>query len=274
MKIPPHWVKEQTLIGERKLTLCGSSFESMEHARAQLEHKRALWQAYLANPAAHPSFISQLRALDMLPHEQEYHVTVTEPIAAQLNAANVITRNRYGSLVLNSQSLCFVDVDSFQDSLLRRLLGLRRSPELLLLQKVRSLCAEDSTLSARVYRTAHGWRVLLQGAGISPVSPRMEQLFHTLQADPLYRNLCRKQLCWRARLSPKPFHLGLPRFPFLTDSAQAPTQMAEWLALYEQKTSPFGVCRLLDSFGPSIESEILQLHDNQTRALIPDLPLR
>ncbi|MBE6435997.1 MAG: hypothetical protein E7030_07315 [Akkermansiaceae bacterium] len=274
MKIPPHWVKEQTLIGERKLTLCGSSFESMEHARAQLEHKRALWQAYLANPAAHPSFVSQLRALDMLPHEQEYHVTVTESIAAQLNADNVITRNRYGSLVLNSESLCFVDVDSFNDSLLRRLFGLHRSPELLLLQKVRSLCAEDSTLSARVYRTAHGWRVLLQGAGISPVSPRMEQLFDALQADPLYRNLCRKQLCWRARLSPKPYHLGLPRFPFLTDSAQAPTQMAEWLALYEQKTAPFGVCRLLDSFGPSIESDILQLHDTQTRALIPDLPLR
>ncbi len=274
MKISPHWVKEQMVICGRKLILCGSSFESMELARAQLEQKRALWQAYLANPASQPSFALHVRALEMLPHEQEYHVTVTEPIAAQLNADNVITRNRYGSLVLNTQTLCFVDVDSFQDSLLRRMFGLGRAPEQLLLQKVRSLCAADTTLSARVYRTAHGWRVLLQGEGISPVSPRMEQLFDALQADPLYRNLCRKQLCWRARLSPKPFHLGLPRFPFLTDSAQAPTQMVEWLALYEQKTAPFGVCRLLDAFGPSIESDILQLHDTQTRALTPDLPLR
>lgn len=274
MKIPPYWVKEQTHISGRKIMLCGSSYESMEHALMQLQQKRALWQAYLDNPAAHPGFALQLRELDMLPHEEEYHVTVTEPIIAQPDADNIITRNRYGSLVLNTQTLCFVDVDSFKDSFIRRLFGIGRAPEQLLLQKVRSLCAADASLSARVYRTAHGWRVLLQGEGIKPNSPCMEQLFDGLQADPLYRNLCRKQLCWRARLSPKPFHLGLPRFPFLTDSAQAPAQMAEWLALYEQKNAPFAVCRLLDSFGSSIDSAILQLHDTYTRALIPDLPLR
>lgn len=67
--------------------------------------------------------------------------------------------------------------------------------------------------------------------------------------------------------------MGLPRFPYLTDSAQAPQQMAEWVAQYEARTAPYAVCRLLDAFGPAWRSPILELHDSHTRALTPDLPL-
>ena len=273
MKIPPYWVKEQAVINGRKLSLCGSSFVSMEHAQLVLQEKRRLWQEYLTNPALFASFTERLRTIEARPEESEYSATVAEPIMVHPDAQNIITRNRYGALVLNSESLCFVDVDSFRDSFWRRLFGLSRNPEILLLEAVRRLCAEDATLSARVYRTAHGWRVVLRGQGIYVNSPRMYELFATLQADLLYTNLCKKQNCWRARLSPKPFHTGLPRFPFLTDSEQASAQMSDWVAAYEQKVAAFGVCRLLDSFGTAIADPVLELHDTYTRALVPDLKL-
>lgn len=273
MKISPFWIKEQLVINGRKLCLCGSSFESFEQARLALAEKRRLWQEYLSNPSLFAAFTKQLRAMESRPDETEYCVTVVEPIANLIDEENVITRNRYGSLVLNSESLCFVDVDSFRDSFWRRLFGMGRNPETLLIAAVQGLCAADATLSARVYRTAHGWRVVLRGQGITVNSPRMHDVFASLQADPLYTNLCRKQKCWRARLSPKPFHLGLPRFPFLSDSANADSQMADWVKLYDDKVSAYGVCRLIDSFGPSITDRVLELHDTYTRALVPDLKL-
>lgn len=273
MKIPPYWIKEKTLINGRHICLCGSSYESMHQAGLALAQKRRLWQEYLENPALFASFTERLRAMDSRPEESEYHTTVAEPIISCPDSQNIITRNRYGALVLNSETLCFVDVDSFRDSFWRRLFGIARNPENLLLATVHKLCKADETLSARVYRTAHGWRVVLRGQGISVNSPRMLELFATLQADFLYSNLCKKQNCWRARLSPKPFHLGLPRFPFLTDSEQAPAQMADWVAAYEEKVASFGVCRLMETFGSAIIDPILELHDHYTRALAPDLKL-
>lgn len=277
MKIPTYWIKEKREIADRTIKLYGASFESMFQAEAVLSRKRRLWEDYLScrnhSDAAMIRHALALRELSSFPGDSEYTASMLEPVLQQPCEGNIVTRNRYGAEVLNSVTHCFVDVDSFKDSWFKRLLGLSKSPENLLLEKVAALCAADAELSARVYRTAHGWRVLLRGQGISPSSERMAYLFRELQADPLYVNLCLKQQCWRARLSPKPFRLGLPRFPFLTDSEQAVAQMADWVAEYEEKVSSFGVCRLLDSFGPAIEDSIVELHDSSTRALVPDLRL-
>ncbi|MBQ3525781.1 MAG: hypothetical protein IJA63_05850 [Akkermansia sp.] len=277
MKIPPYWLKEQREIAGRVLRLYGSSFLSMEEARQALEQRARLWADYLASPHADASrfsvFTQSLRAIAALPGEAEYCVSLTEPIERSVDAFNVLTRNRYGVLVLNSTDHAFVDVDDFRGSAILRFLGLSKKPESLLMEAVQKLCLRDDRLSARVYHTAHGWRVLLRGPGVELGSARMAELFSALQADPLYVSLCRKQKCWRARLSPKPFHLGLPRFPQLTDSEQAAHQMAPWLERYAAVTAPFAVCRLLDSFGPSFHSTVMELHDAYTRALCPDRPL-
>lgn len=277
MKIPPYWVREKRVVRGREVKLFGASFDSIAAAQASLAERARLWEAYLAQPSVSPAvfadFTAALRALAALPGEDTYSAAVLEPVIAAPDEQNLVTRNRYGALVLNSTSLCFVDVDHFRGGGLLRFLGLGKKPEQLLLEAAEKLCRQDDSLSARVYRTARGWRVALQGQGLSLGSAREAQLFLALQADPLYVNLCRKQACWRARLSPKPFHMGLPRFPYLTDSTQAPQQMAAWVEQYEARTAPYAVCRLLDAFGPAWRSPILELHDSHTRALTPDLPL-
>jgi hypothetical protein len=110
---------------------------------------------------------------------------------------------------------------------LRGLFGRKVTPEEKLLQRLRELCEADESLGARLYRTHHGWRVMLVGAGITPDSDRMHDLFKALHADALYESLCERQQCWRARLTPKPYRVGITRFPRPMDSEATDSRKLE-----------------------------------------------
>ena len=77
-----------------------------------------------------------------------------------------------------------------------------------LLAKVRALAENPAwrELAARVYRTAAGFRVLVQADGLEPRSDcrRFRALEKALDVDIRYVDLCHAQGCWRARLTPKP----------------------------------------------------------------------
>lgn len=271
MNIPTYWIRERRMIEGRRIRLRGISADSQQDARERMEARARLWQQLLTAPAGSvpvEAFRAELRRLDG--EASPYSSAILEPIEQQPDADNIITRNRYGSLVLNSISLCFVDVDRFRCGFWASLFGGKIREEQALLEAVRRECAADCTLSARVYRTAHGWRVMLRGEGLSIGSAREAELFSALQADPLYAELCRKQLCWRARLSPKPFYRGLKRYPLAQSSAHRPE---EWIAAYEKATAGLAVCRLLDSFGPPLHDAIVELHDTFTLARKCDLEL-
>ncbi len=273
MKIPPFWVKERREICGRIFRLHGLSFESQEDARRRLEEKAFLWQAVLSAPVeAGAQRISELRRelrrLDECNHP--YSAAILEPIEQQIDEENIITRNRYGCQVLNSERVCFADVDRFSRGIWASLFGSREKDEQKLIKAISSLCRESSSLSARLYRTAHGWRVMLKEPSLTLLSERESYLFKALHADPLYVKLCATQRCWRARLSPKPFHRGLKRFPSMLDSHQ---QAVVWVAAYEQATAGLGVCRLVETFGPVLDDPVVELHDAATRALTPELVL-
>ena len=200
-----------------------------------------------------------------------------EPIVEEVDENNVITRNRYGVQVLNSTTLCFVDVDKFPLSLgdtLRGLFGRKLTPEEKLMQTLRGLCEADSSLGARVYRTHNGWRIMLAGDGLAPDSARMHELSRALHADPLYESLCTRQQCWRARLSPKPYRVGVTRYPrpVSSESVLAP-EAQDWLRRYETACAGKAVCRFVDGIGTRISGPVVELHDQLTCALAIDKPL-
>lgn len=273
MKIPPFWVKERREIAGQTFRLHGLSFESQEDARRRLEEKVVLWQDMLeAPPGVDLQMVSELRQelrrLDECNHP--YSAAILEPIEQLLDEENIITRNRYGCQVLNSERVCFADVDRFSRGLWAALFPSREKDEQKLIKAIGKLCRESSSLSARLYRTAHGWRVMLKEPALTLLSEREAYLFKALHADPLYVKLCSTQRCWRARLSPKPFHRGLKRFPSMLDSQQ---KAVEWVAAYEQVTAGLGVCRLVETFGPVLDDPVVELHDAATRALTPELVL-
>jgi hypothetical protein len=135
----------------------------------------------------------------------------------------------------------------------------------------------------RVYRTPAGLRVLATHRTLDPHEPEVEECFRELAVDPLYARMCRNQKCFRARVSPKPWRVGVhdslrPRgaggvWPVAPELLP---QRAEWLAAYEAASEGFASCRYLTTFGtggthPAARA-VADLHDRLSRAT-SELPL-
>jgi hypothetical protein len=186
-----------------------------------------------------------------------------EPILRQFqNGARpraMITRNMYGALVMNAQTLMFVDVDREEN---------RAHTVSNDVQRV----TEANGLAARLYKTAGGYRVLITNVPFEPGSPQSENLLRQFASDPLYVRLCQMQQSFRARLTPKPWRCGLTvppvSFPYETPGDHA--HFSQWEAAYQAKTAGYATCRYLATFGgvrilPEFE-DLVYDHDQETKA--------
>lgn len=278
MNIPCFWIRERRLFANgTRVRLRGVSNSSMEEAREKLEERARLWEQLLGEPNVSGNVIETFRhCLRQLDGNDDgsYSACILEPVEQRFDPENIVTRNRYGSLVLNSTRLCFADVDDFPPCGLKQrleamFLGVRAEQRLM--DALRDMGQREESFGARVYRTAHGWRLILRGVELG--SERQRRLFAALNVDRLYSKLCDSQRCWRARLSPKPFHLGLPRFPQPEESSGALEAIAAWVSRYEERTAHLAVCRLIDTVGRDISDPVLDYHDRMTRARESDLTL-
>lgn len=59
-----------------------------------------------------------------------------------------------------------------------------------------------------LYRTYAGYRVIVLHDAMNVADERLLTYFNEFIVDPLYRKLCYKQRCFRARLTPKPLANG------------------------------------------------------------------
>ncbi|SEK65810.1 hypothetical protein SAMN05428989_0552 [Pseudoxanthomonas sp. GM95] len=134
----------------------------------------------------------------------------------------------------------------------------------------------------RVYRSPAGLRVLAMQRTFAPDEAAVADCFHALGADQLYATLCKVQHCFRARLTGKPWRMGITRrirptvAAWSSEQAQRPERLA-WIADYERVARDFAACHYLQSLGdvskvdPRAE-QVRALHDAMTRAG-SDLPL-
>jgi hypothetical protein len=209
-----------------------------------------------------------------------------EQVLRELRSANgdlagVITRNSYGCLVLNTARIMFVDVDLPEvkpaGGFFRRLFGLpdpqpRDDALKNIIAGVDRWTQRNPEWGWRVYCTRAGLRLLATHALLDPETPISENVFSALGADPLYRQLCRTQKCFRARLTPKPWRCGLSakpeRWPWINPKAEKRFQ--SWDSRYQNTSRNWATCKLVGTLGnKSIHPEIqpiLQLHDETTRA--------
>ncbi|MEM7164679.1 MAG: hypothetical protein AAF581_04405 [Planctomycetota bacterium] len=184
----------------------------------------------------------------------------------------VVTRNSYGSAVLNCSEALFADIDYAAPSLvggLKRLfLGRRaqRSGDDAVIDRVRSI-AEESGIGVRLYRTANGFRCLVTSRTYDPTSDEARQLLERCGSDPLYMKLCKAQQCFRARLTPKFWRCGATRppgrIPFETPEDE--TRYREWEGAYEQQAAEYSTCAFVGAFGSEAIDEAVQpvvdMHD-------------
>jgi hypothetical protein len=138
--------------------------------------------------------------------------------------------------------------------------------------------AERHGLSARVYRTAGGFRVMIPHARYSPESAEATALLTEFRSDPLYVKLCRMHGSFRARLTPKPWRCDFRKppvtFPYETQSDLARFQ--EWEAEYNRQAARYATCKYEVTFGgvrilPEFEA-LIEYHDLETKANVA-LPL-
>ncbi|HNS18941.1 MAG TPA: hypothetical protein PKH24_00505 [Sedimentisphaerales bacterium] len=194
----------------------------------------------------------------------------------------VVTRNRYGALVLNTASVLFVDVDyprvkatGAWDAVLlvisrahkqRRAAALQEAT----LEAVREWSQENPGQAFRVYRTRAGLRLLFVDKLYEPKSEETGRILTELGSDPLYRTLTLKQECFRARLTPKPWRCGSkgPPTTYPWKDPQAERVYRDWEQRYELASRRYRVCELVETCASVAADDaigvVVELHDRLT----------
>lgn len=164
-------------------------------------------------------------------------------------------------------------------SVAKGLMAMRRrasgGPEQLAITRLKQFLQTHRDWQLRLYRTPAGFRTLAMHRRFATDDPEVAAFFHAVRADKVYARMCERQRCFRARVSPKPWRIGLsshlkPRpgvWP--VDPERLPERLL-WIADYEQRAAAFASCRYLETLGegaaaPDIET-VRELHDRLCRA--------
>jgi hypothetical protein len=206
------------------------------------------------------------------------------------NRIAVVTRNLYGSLVLNAERVMFVDIDfppvlagEATKHFFARLFGrTKKSPEGEREEKARTdieqFMAAHASWGLRLYRTFAGLRGIVTHDLFDPKGDAALDILREMGSDPLYVKLCKAQECFRARLTPKPWRCGhcANTLGYPIEDAKAAQRHEKWKSDYEARQRGYATCRFLGQLGngdihPEV-GRVVELHDfvtkcNETLAL-------
>ena len=227
-------------------------------------------EAARADALARAEKVARKIAGEDLPMPEDYSADILEEVVREFDAHTVVTRTRYGALVLNTDAVTILDVDHHRKSFLEHFgIGVRETKPAILadLAKLAAL-PEYRAVGFRIYETAKGIRVILDGRYLDPNQPDGRALMKRCHADPLFALLCRRQRCYRARLTPKPHRIRQERIRYRWPMEPDELRRAqEWIAEYERKSATFAVCRLVEpTGGTASRNPVIAFHDEFTRA--------
>jgi hypothetical protein len=259
MKIFKFWTSEKVTITidreQREITCWGGSNLSVEDAKVRAREKADLVERKIEGDQ---------EALE------NYEVEIREEILKVLDDKSIITRNRYGAQVLNTESLMFLDIDGPKISLAG--LFKRRTPQddkQKIFDMVRKLAAgpKYSGLSFRLYETFQGARVIVLGRDFNTHEQNTVAMMKEFNSDPLYTSICQKQGCFRARLTPKPTRIKMKTFKVKYPRDGEDVKFQTWLKEYEYQSKNFSSCKFIEQIGTGYAmTEPVRAHDEITGA--------
>jgi hypothetical protein len=278
VKFYKYWAKGEATVSDVhpwNVRAFGASDISIEEAQRRGQERAERVAAAVVNGRAPGAY-----EYDERPLREE----VIEEIRDGDGVVAVITRNSYGSLVLNTDRVMFVDVDIFSPALIsfgaalrnvwRSLRGKsaadRRLREEKLITGFDEVCRLQPGLGFRIYRTSAGFRLLVTSSSFDPAAAETLTLLKAFGSDPLYIRLCKAQECFRARLSAKYWRCGARRPPsrFPWEDAAKEQEYRVWENGYHRVANTFAVCELIGSRGAATIDDsvqvILETHDRLT----------
>jgi hypothetical protein len=150
------------------------------------------------------------------------------------------------------------------------------------LARVRAFVDRHPPWNVRLYETPAGLRLLVTHAPFDPRSSEVDEFFRAMRVDPIYQRMCFRQNCFRARLSAKPWRCGVeshlkPRPGVWPVAPERLPARSAWIEAYERRAAAFAACTFVESIGSGTThpamAALVKFHDDQCRALIPNLPL-
>lgn len=156
--------------------------------------------------------------------------------------------------------------------LVNRLAG---TPKDVARKRIEKFSKQSPNWSLRLYETPLGWRVLVTHATFDPRSDEVRAFFNKIGTDPIYVRMCFNQNCFRARVSPKPWRIGIPdhlrpRPGVWPVSAERLPDRVKWVRNYDQTAQDFAACRFETTLGNaaacSEATAIIWLHDRLSDA--------
>jgi hypothetical protein len=134
-------------------------------------------------------------------------------------------------------------------------------------------CEDHPAWCVHIYRTPAGYRLLATHARLDPCGAEAAEFFAFVGGDPTYRLMCRKQACYRARLTAKPWRIGMPsRLPRALWPIANPVtaeRRAAWVVEYEARSAAFAACDYVGRIGMGRDdgtgAAVRALHDRLAR---------
>lgn len=268
MKFARYWREVEVPVDERlfgipRLTVWGASNNSTEEARQNAQTRAGRFRELLAG------------GFDRLREYEYWNGFIREEVLDEISAGDgrvvaVLSRNSYGATVLNSDTVLFGDIDVPETGVLARLLekfGRRKKDKDYYLAKIRLYQENNPGYTFRVYETRAGLRFVIINRLFEADSGQVGSLFADLGVDPLYMQLCKHQTCFRARLTPKPWRIGVdrPDSRFPRESRSDRNAFEDWLRTYQAASAKVSVVRHLATFGfdpvhPDVD-RVVAVHD-------------
>ncbi len=153
--------------------------------------------------------------------------------------------------------------------------GLQGGPERLAIERIKKFVAGKPDWSVRIYRTPAGLRVMALHRTFAPQDPEVQEFFQSIGTDRIYQAMCQKQNCFRARVSAKPWRIGVtdplrPRGGVWPVAPEFEPIRAAWVENYEQVAEGYAACHFLEEFGGGrIDHDVRlvqKLHDELSQA--------
>lgn len=269
MKIPKYWAKKSLQVHSHPSiteTSCwGYSLESMREAEKMAEEKVMKAAERLSLGKMPDSYFYSDR-----PMREEI---IEEKVYPESGESYVITRNSYGALVLNSAKVMFVDIDEIKNEQgfiekILSIIGLKKAEPIAdIYSRINSLLSENPGWGLRLYETFKGYRLIVTHDLFDPTDKNTTSRLEKIGADSLYLKLCNAQESFRARLSPKPWRMGMPVPPgkYPRESHNHEIFLCSWLPQYDKLSANFSICRFIGEFGAKnmhreVE-KIVMMHD-------------